>query len=160
MRNMWSCPDTQSEETQSLTPSVSPPLSISLPPFLPFFLSRTHTHTHALSRSTLGCFLPRCFSKEKNTRHHFAAFSSSECLRLRKSRHFSPRLYLKHPPTHISVTNDPLSAGEGGGTGTYQPGCETHSRASPALCVLGLKLLGSGWMWTQPQRRPGHAILW
>lgn len=40
MRNMWSCPDTQSEETQSLTPSFSP-LSSSLPPFLFFFLSHS-----------------------------------------------------------------------------------------------------------------------
>lgn len=39
MRNMWSCPDTQSEETQSLTPSFSP-LSSSLPPFSSsFFLT-------------------------------------------------------------------------------------------------------------------------
>lgn len=46
MRNMWSCPDTQSEETQSLTPSLSPP-SFSLPPFLPFFLA------HSLSLHSL-----------------------------------------------------------------------------------------------------------
>lgn len=36
MRNMWSCPDTLSEETQSFTPSFSP-----LPPTLPFFLSHS-----------------------------------------------------------------------------------------------------------------------
>lgn len=31
MRNMWSCPDTQSEETQSLTPSFSPPFHLPSP---------------------------------------------------------------------------------------------------------------------------------
>ena len=43
MRNMWSCPDTQSEETQSLTPSFSPPFCFSLPPFLPFFLAHSRS---------------------------------------------------------------------------------------------------------------------
>lgn len=43
MRNMWSCPDTQSEETQSLSPSFSPPSS-SLPPLSHYFFR------------TLSCF--------------------------------------------------------------------------------------------------------
>lgn len=41
MRNMWSCPDTQSEETQSFTPSVSPPFPSPFP--LPFSYSFLHT---------------------------------------------------------------------------------------------------------------------
>lgn len=40
MRNMWSCPDTLSEETQSFTPSFSPPSPYS--PILSFSLSFPH----------------------------------------------------------------------------------------------------------------------
>ena len=51
MRNMWSCPDTQSEETQSLSPSFSPPSS-SLPPF-------SHSFVFTLSCFTLYIFFCR-----------------------------------------------------------------------------------------------------
>ena len=56
MRNMWSCPDTQSEETQSLTPSFSPPFSFSLPPFLPFFLAHSRSPRSPHFRSSLAFY--------------------------------------------------------------------------------------------------------
>lgn len=50
MRNMWSCPDTLSEETQSFTPSFSPPSPYS--PILSFSLSFASLSTFC--HKTLG----------------------------------------------------------------------------------------------------------
>lgn len=119
MRNMWSCPDTQSEETQSFTPSVSPPFPSPFPPF-----SHSFCLAHTLSLAPLSAaFCPLVFERLKTTRHHFAASSSSKCLCQMPFASiltlFSLCLHLqlffytpppRLPPTHISVTNDPLSA--------------------------------------------------
>lgn len=149
MRNMWSCPDTQSEETQSFTPSVSLPFPSPFPP-----LSHSFCLAHALlPLRSRPLSAPLFFKERRRTGLHFAASSSFKCRCQMPSASIStlfslsPCLYLKlffvapppKPPPTFLLQMTHFSRWwwvvGGGGAKTQQPGSDALSRASPVLCV-------------------------